>query len=381
MKFILAPDKYKGSLTGREFCETVAQGIYKVFPKAEILKMPLADGGDGTIDVVAGYLNASKVSLKVRDPLFREITAHYLLSEDGQTAFIEMSEASGYKLLQKPEMNCMRTTTLGTGGMISDALERGARTILLGIGGSATNDGGMGMAKALGYSFLGAEGNELKPIGENLGRVKEIHQHNVHPKLSKAKIQVACDVNNPFYGENGAAKIYGAQKGASEKDIEFLDDGLKHFSKVLSSTFDIDVQQISGAGAAGGVGGGAVVFLNAELVSGVDLIMELAHFDEALQGADWVITGEGQLDGQTFSGKTISGVIRSAKKQNVPVAAFCGSVDVSIEEMQQIGLDYAVSILNQIGNLDDAKARTAENLKLASYNFANLLKLGKGQLK
>lgn len=378
MKFILAPDKYKGSLTGREFCKTVAQGIDKVFPKSEILKMPLADGGDGTIDVVADYLKASKVSVKVNDPLFREITTQYLLSEDGQTAFIEMSEASGYKLLQKTEMDCMQTTTLGTGEMILDALERGVQTILLGIGGSATNDGGMGMAKALGYQFFDTHGNELKPIGKNLSQVKEIGQNNIHPKLVEVKIQVACDVNNPFYGENGAAKIYGAQKGASEEDIEFLDGGLKIFSEILKASFDIDVQNIPGSGAAGGVGGGAVVFLNAELVSGVDLIMQLANFDEALQGADWVITGEGQLDGQTFSGKTISGIIKSAKKRNVPVAAFCGSVDVDINEMQEMGLDYAVSILNQIGNLDDAKANTVANLKLASYNFANLVKLSKG---
>ena len=378
MKFILAPDKYKGSLTGREFCETVARGIKKVFPNSEMIHRPLADGGDGTIDVVADYLNASKVSVKVKDPLFREIITQYLLSEDKQTAFIEMSEASGYKLLEKSEMNCMDTTSLGTGKMIADALEQGAENIVLGIGGSATNDGGMGMAKALGYSFLDADGNELEPIGRNLKNVSEINQDNVHSKLSGAKIQVACDVNNPFYGENGAAKIYGAQKGASADEILFLDKGLESFAKVLQSTFGIDVQKIAGAGAAGGVGGGAVVFLNAELASGVDLVMELANFDEVLHGADWVITGEGQLDGQTFSGKTINGVVQSAKKRNVPIAAFCGSIDVSIEEMQQMGLDYAVSILNQIGNLDDAKAKTVENLELASYNFAHLVKLSKG---
>lgn len=377
MKFILAPDKYKGSLTGRGFCETVARGIKKVFPNAEIINRPLADGGDGTIDVVEDYLNASKVSVTVKDPLLREITAQYLLSEDKQTAFIEMSEASGYTLLKKPEMNCMDTTTLGTGEMIVDALEKGAKKIVLGIGGSATNDGGMGMAKALGYSFLDADGNELEPIGKHLGNVAKIDREHVNPKLSKAKIQVACDVNNPFYGDNGAAKIYGAQKGASDQDIEFLDRGLQSFAKVLQSTFGIDVQEIAGAGAAGGVGGGSVVFLNAELASGVDLVMELANFDEVLQGADWVITGEGQLDGQTFSGKTINGVVQSAKKRNVPIAAFCGSIDVSIDEMQQMGLDYAVSILNQVGNLDDAKAKTAENLELASYNFAHLVKLGK----
>tara|TARA_R110002012_G_scaffold61085_1_gene160173 strand:+ start:65887 stop:67023 length:1137 start_codon:yes stop_codon:yes gene_type:complete len=377
MKFILAPDKYKGSLTGREFCETVALGIKKVFPNAEIVNRPLADGGDGTIDVVADYLNASKVSITVKDPLFREVTTQYLLSKDKQTAFIEMSEASGYKLLKKSEMNCMDTTSLGTGEMIADALEKGAKSIVLGIGGSATNDGGMGMAKALGYSFLNADGMELEPIGRNLGNVKEINQDNVNPKLSGAKIQVACDVNNPFYGENGAAKIYGAQKGASEDDILFLDKGLESFAKVLQSTFNVNVQNISGAGAAGGVGGGAVVFLNAKLASGVDLVMELANFDEVLEGADWVITGEGQLDGQTFSGKTINGVVQSAKKHQVPIAAFCGSIDVTIDDMQQMGLDYAVSILNQIGNLDDAKAKTVENLELASYNFAHLVKLSK----
>ncbi|MDF0707824.1 glycerate kinase [Flagellimonas okinawensis] len=377
MKFILAPDKYKGSLTGREFCETVARGIKKVFPFAEIVNRPLADGGDGTIDVVADYLNASSVSVKVKDPLFREITVEYLFSKEKKTAFIEMSEASGYKLLEKSEMNCMDTTTLGTGEMIVDAIERGAKSIVLGIGGSATNDGGMGMAKALGYSFLDAEGNELEPIGKNLGKVKDIKKDKVNPKLSDAKIQVACDVNNPFYGENGAAKIYGAQKGASTEEITFLDKGLECFAGVLKSTFKINVQQIAGAGAAGGLGGGAVVFLNAELASGVDLVMEIANFDKVLVGADWVITGEGQLDGQTFSGKTINGVVQSAKKHQVPIAAFCGSIDVTIDEMEKMGLDYAVSILNQIGNLDDAKARTVENLELASYNFAKLLKLGK----
>nr|WP_297786860.1 glycerate kinase [uncultured Allomuricauda sp.] len=377
MKFILAPDKYKGSLTGREFCETVALGIKKVFPNSEIINRPLADGGDGTIDVVADYLNASKVSVMVKDPLFREITTQYLVSEDKRTAFIEMSEASGYKLLEKSEMNCMETTTLGTGEMILDALEKGTKNIVLGIGGSATNDGGIGMAKALGYSFLDADGNQLEPIGKNLGKVKKIQRDQVNPKLYDAKIQVACDVNNPFYGENGAAKIYAAQKGASTEEIAFLDKGLESFAAVLKSTFDVDVQHIAGAGAAGGLGGGAVVFLNAELASGVDLVMEIANFDKVLEGADWVITGEGQLDGQTFSGKTINGVVQSAKKHHVPIAAFCGSIDVTIEEMQQMGLDYAVSILNQIGNLDDAKAKTVENLELASYNFAHLLKLGK----
>lgn len=377
MKFVLAPDKYKGSLTGQDFCNAVESGIKKVFSTAEILKKPLADGGDGTIEVVRHYLNASSIPLLVKDPLFRDITAHYLLSEDKRTAFIEMSEASGYKLLDKEEMNCMHTTSLGTGEMILDALEKGARKIVLGIGGSATNDGGMGMAQALGYSFLDKNGKVLEPVGKNLGFVEKINVENVRPQLSKATIQVACDVNNPFYGENGAAKIYGPQKGASKEEIELLDQGLEHFAKMLHQVFRVDVQKIAGAGAAGGVGGGAVVFLKADLISGVDLVMQMANFDEVLKDADWVITGEGQLDGQTFSGKTINGVIHAAKQKGIPVAAFCGSVSLSIDEMKQMGLDYAVSILNQVGNLDEAKTKSYQNLELASYNFAHLLKISK----
>lgn len=377
MKFVLAPDKYKGSLTGHEFCDAVESGIRKVFPEAEILKRPLADGGDGTIEVVAHYLNANTVSLHVTDPLFRKIKADYLLSDDKKTAFIEMSEASGYKVLTKAEMNCMHTTSLGTGEMILDALEKGAKNIVLGIGGSATNDGGIGMATALGYEFLDKDGRQLEPVGKNLALVHEIRSEKVHEKLKNANIQVACDVNNPLYGENGAAKVYGPQKGASSEEVEVLDKGLEHFAQIIQSTFGVDVQKIPGAGAAGGMGAGAVVFLDAKLTSGVDLVMQLANFDEALTDADWIITGEGQLDGQTFSGKTIAGVIQSAKRKGVPIAAFCGSVNVSIAEMQTMGLDYAVSILNQVGNLDDAKAKSFENLELASYNFAHLLKRSK----
>ena len=373
MKFVLAPDKYKGSLTGNEFCEAVESGIKKVFPQATVVKKPLADGGDGTLEVIRDYLKANTVNIIVKDPLFRDVKTGYLLSGDGKTAFVEMSEASGYKLLDKAEMNCMHTTSLGTGQIILDAMEKGAEHIVLGIGGSATNDGGMGMATALGYKFLNKEGKELEPVGRNLIHIHEIDRANAHPQIGKTKIQVACDVTNPLFGVEGAAKIYGLQKGASAEEVEFLDRGLESFAKVLYATFGVDAQKIPGAGAAGGMGAGAVVFLNAELTSGVDLVMEMANFDEVLYDADWVITGEGQLDGQTLSGKTINGVVKAAKARGIPVAALCGSVNVSIEAVQQMGLDYAVSILNQIGSLDEAKRKSYKNLELASYNFANLL--------
>ena len=376
MKFVLAPDKYKGSLNGDQFCEAVANGIGQVFPNAQIVKKPLADGGDGTLEVVQSYLKGKSIAVHVKDPLFRTIESHYLLSGDGKTAFVEMSEASGYKLLKKEEMNCMHTTTLGTGQLIMDAIDKGAQHIVLGIGGSATNDCGMGMATALGYRFLDGEGKTLEPVGENLGKVHKIDIQQVDDSVSQIQVRVACDVGNPLYGPNGAAYVYGPQKGASAAEVDFLDKGLEHFSKVLDQTFGMDAQNISGAGAAGGLGAGAVAFLGAELVSGVDMVMDIAGFEQALDDADWIVTGEGKLDGQTLAGKTIQGVLTYGKEKGIPVAALCGAVDITMEELKQMGLDYAVSIINGISDLEAAKRDSFKNLELASYNFAHLLKLG-----
>lgn len=374
MKFVLAPDKYKGSLTGLEFCNAVEEGILMVFPKAIILKKTLADGGDGTIEVVKHYLQADTITVQVNDPLFRAIEVGYLLSHDKKMAFIEMSEASGHKLLKKDELNCMETTSVGTGELIVDALERGVDEIILGIGGSATNDGGMGIAAALGYEFLDKDGNILKPIGKNLKSVASIRKNLVHKNLSRVKVKVASDVTNPFYGTNGAAYVYGPQKGASEKEVKILDDGLKNFANCIRSEFDVDVQNIPGAGAAGGVGGGSIVFLNATLTSGIDLIKELADFDKAVHGADWIVTGEGKLDAQTLSGKTIAGVLTTAKKQNIPVAALCGAIELTPSQQEKMGLRYVSSILREIATLEDALNNSYNNLVSASYNFAKLLK-------
>ncbi len=373
MKFIIAPDKFKGSLTGFEFCDAVEEGLKKVFNDAEILKMPLADGGDGTIDVVKHYIQGEKVTITVNDPLFRPINASYLYADETHIAYIEMAEASGLKLLEDADRNCMHTSTFGTGELIADALERGAKEIILGIGGSATNDGGMGMANALGYRFLGDFSKELEPIGSSLNRVKSIDASQVHPLLANAKFKIACDVSNPFYGENGAAKIYGAQKGASAEEIEILDKGLKSFAKVALDTYDTNLQKIKGSGAAGGIGGGAILFLRGELTSGIDLVKELAHFDDVIADADWIITGEGQLDEQTLSGKTINGVVNSAQKNNIPVAALCGSVSISIEQQEKFGLAYVNSIVRGISTLPQAMASSYSNLVNASYNFAKLI--------
>jgi glycerate kinase len=373
MKFVIAPDKYKGSLTGLEFCEAVSQGLRKVFPKALIKHKPLADGGDGTLAVVRYYLEADTIQVSVNDPLFRKIEVGYLLSQDKKTAFIEMSEASGYKLLHENELNCMSTTSLGTGELIVNALNKGVQEIILGIGGSATNDGGMGIAVALGYEFLDSNDTVLSPIGANLLKVKRIQKKGRHPRLSEVAIKVACDVTNPFFGKNGAAYVYGPQKGANKEEVEVLDKGLQNFAKVIAREFGTDIQKVSGSGAAGGVGGGAVVFLNATLIPGIDLMKEIAGFDEAITNANWIVTGEGRLDSQTLSGKTIAGVLESARKQKIPVAALCGAVTLSPEQQEETGLTYVCAILRDISNLELAVSQSKENLVAAAYNFAKLI--------
>ena len=374
MKFVIAPDKFKGSLTGFEFCDAVEEGIKMVFKDAEILKKPLADGGDGTMEVAKYYIKGETVIVTVNDPLFRPINASYLYSDETKIAYIEMAEASGLKLLNVDEFNCMETTTSGTGELIYDALEKGATEIILGIGGSATNDGGMGMANALGYRFLDDNGQELIPIGKNLSKVKSIDDSNKNNRLDSVKVKVACDVTNPFYGLQGAAYIYGAQKGASENEIIYLNQGLCNFAEIIKNRYKIDLQKVSGAGAAGGVGGGAFVFLNGELISGNNLIKELADFDIAIKGADWIITGEGQLDEQTLSGKTIDGVVTSAKMNKIPVAALCGSVSISVEQQQKFGLAYVASIVRGISTLKEAMEHSKDNLVNAAFNFASLIK-------
>lgn len=374
MKFVLAPDKFKGSLTGHEFCDAAEEGVQIIFPNATIIKKPLADGGDGTIDVVKDYLNATVVKTKVSDPLFRPTVAQYLFSEEKKVAYIEMSEASGYKLLKKEELNCMNTTSLGTGQLIADAIAKGAKEIILGIGGSATNDGGMGMAQALGFQFLDENKNILKPIGSNLNKVHKIKCAKTNQFLKGILFKVACDVTNPLYGQNGAAHVYGQQKGASQEEILFLDKGLKNFAEIIKARFSLDVQRMPGTGAAGGMGAGAIAFLNARLVSGIELIKGLSNFDEAIKDADWVITGEGKLDDQTTAGKTITGVLKSANLKGIPVAALCGTVEISDKGKNKLGLTYFASVSKDVSDMELAMKSAYSNVTKAATELAKIIK-------
>ncbi|WP_343328977.1 glycerate kinase [Polaribacter staleyi] len=370
MKIVLAPDKFKNSLTGLEFCDIVEKGILEESPNTKILKLPLADGGDGTIDVVKYYLKGSTIHLKVNNPFFKTIDASYIYSEKTHTAFIEMAEASGVKLLQQAQFDCKNATTLGTGEMIIDALKKGAKTIIIGIGGSATNDCGIGMATALGYHFLDKNHKIVQPIGANLSAIKAIDTSKVHPLLSNVRFKIACDVTNPLYGENGAAYVYGAQKGATKEDIIMLDKGLQDFSKVLNNVFTIDVQSVKGAGAAGGMGIASKLFLNGTLEPGIQMIKDIANFDAQIEGADWIITGEGKLDTQTMSGKTIKGVLTSAIAKKIKVAAFCGATDLNDKHLEEFGILYTDTVINYAKDLDDSMQNSKKYLHLLAKKFA-----------
>lgn len=373
MKIVIAPDKFKNSLTGIVFCEIVEKEILKRNSNIEVVKLPLADGGDGTIEVVNFYLQGKVVEVSVNNPFFKPVKASYLYSENSKTAFIEMAEASGVKLLDKTEFDCINATTFGTGEMIVDAINKGVKTIILGVGGSGTNDCGIGMASALGYQFLDKNNNLVKPIGANLSKIKSINASEIHQGISNVDFKIACDVTNPLYGKNGAAYVYGEQKGASEKEIILLNKGLEDFAKILNDVFTIDVQSVKGAGAAGGMGIASKLFLNGSLKPGIQLVKNLANFDKKIKNANWIITGEGKLDSQTLSGKTIQGVLESAQKQKINVAAFCGKIELTNNELKEIGIEYGKDIMSNSKNLDDAMNNSSKYLKILAKNFLKFL--------
>lgn len=326
MKITLAFDSFKGSLTSQEVADAFAEGLHTCVPHCEIHKVTIADGGEGTTEALVEALNGMYVDTTVCDPLGRAITARYGIVDNGNTAIIEMAKASGLPLLHPNERNPLLTSTYGTGEMILDALNRGCRNFLIGIGGSATNDGGMGMLSALGYRFLDKQGNILPGTGEMLAHVTEIDDSHVHPALRDCHIKVACDVTNPLYGENGAAYIFAPQKGADATMVEQLDNGLRNYAQVIEQYNGSDISLLPGSGAAGGLGGGFKALLRAQLVPGIKMVLEAIAFDRIIEGSTLIVTGEGCIDYQTTMGKAPSGVLQVAKLQNIPVVAVGGKV-------------------------------------------------------
>ncbi len=341
MKILIAPDKFKGSLTAEEVCDAIEKGLKKVLLTTKINKIPLADGGEGSLSILEQTLNFKKIFITVNNPLFKPIKTYYGLLEE--TAYIEMASASGLQLLRKKERTPMLTTTIGTGEMIVDSIKRGAKKIYLFIGGSATNDGGIGIASALGYKFKDEKNNTLTPIGKSLSKIKTIDVSS-SISLDNIEVNVLTDVTNPLSGKNGAAYVFAKQKGASEKEIEELDKGLKNFSELVKNTFGKDVSEIAGSGAAGGVGAGAVVFCNATIKSGINTILDLLKIDNYIEQSDLVITGEGLLDKQTLKGKVVKGVLDRCKKLNKPAAILCGDTTLTKNEIKRLNTKIVKTI-------------------------------------
>lgn len=377
MKVLIAPDKFKDALDAKQVCKAIAEGIHSFDNAINTVQFPMADGGNGTAALLTWHNKGRMVKTEVVDPIGRPAEASYGLSGDQKTAYIEMATASGIELLKIEERNPRKTHTKGTGMLIRHAINQGAKTIILGIGGSATNDAGIGMAHELGYRFLNKDEEEVEPVGENLGIIKQVRKTEKTQQLRDIKVIVACDVNNPLFGRNGAACVYAPQKGANEKDIAFLDEGLKNIGRVFEQFYSKDVSLEPGAGAAGGLGAGCTVFLNASLKPGITLFMEATEFEEAMRGVDLIITGEGKLDNQSLQGKVIDGICRKAQEKNIPVAALCGSLNLNTEALKASRLIYAASILPGPKLLKEAIEETSPALKMAASQLISLYCAGK----
>jgi len=344
MKIVLAPNAFKGSLTGFQAAEAIKKGIHRVDTGIDVLILPVSDGGDGLVDVLTRNLRGRLYHAKVCGPLFKKTTSQYGYIAEKKTGVVEMATASGLALLKTNQQNPEVTTTYGTGELIRLCLERGAEKIYLGLGGSATCDGGMGAAAALGFRFLDKHGKELQPIGKNLIRLHDIDTENVDSRIKAVRFEAVCDVSNPLTGVNGASYVYSPQKGANQQQIKRLDEGLVNYSEVINKCFAIDVSDLAGGGAAGGLGAGVHTFFGAELRKGIELVLAAIQLKEKAKDADLIITGEGRIDNQTQFDKAPAGVAAVAKELGIPCIALCGAVGENIDSLHEIGIDAVFSL-------------------------------------
>ena len=375
MNIVIAPDSFKESLTALEVAVAIKTGFERIFPNAEYQLVPMADGGEGTVQSLADATQGSLQKIAVIAPLTNTVEAFWGLSGDKQTAFIEMAAASGLHLVAPEQRNPLVTTSYGTGELIKAALDRGVKKIILGIGGSATNDGGVGMLQALGIRFLNAQQQEIGFGGEQLAFISQIDLSALDPRLAQVEIEVACDVNNPLCGEYGASAIFGPQKGATAAMVEQLDKALAHFAQVVKSQFGKEIALHAGAGAAGGMGAGLLLLPNVRLKSGVQIVIEATHLQDKISQADLVITGEGRMDAQSIAGKTPIGVARLAKELNKPVIAIVGSLREDYSVVYQHGIHAVFPIIRQLSSLDELLKQGKENLISTAENVARMIKL------
>ncbi|MBZ4645925.1 MAG: glycerate kinase [Clostridia bacterium] len=375
MKIIIAPDSFKGSNTTIAVANTIEKGIRKVFPDAEIVKIPIADGGEGTVDALVLGAGGKFKEITVTGPLGEKVQAKYGILDNG-AAVIEMAAASGLPLVPENKKNPMVTTTYGTGELIKAALDDGCRKIVIGIGGSATNDGGLGMAQALGVSFKDKDGKELGYGGGELEKLAVIDVSNIDPRIKDTEIIIACDVSNPLCGEKGASAVYGPQKGATPEMVKQLDANLRHFARIIKEQLGQDIIDVPGTGAAGGLGAGLIVFCGAQLKSGIETVLDVVNIDRHLPTTDLVITGEGKIDGQSIYGKVPVGVGQRVKKYNLPVLAIVGDIGDGASAVYDYGVDGIMSTVNKAMPLSEAMGRSSELLEDAAERVMRIIKIG-----
>jgi len=377
MKFVLAPDSFKESMTASEVADAMERGIKKIIPDAECVKVPMADGGEGTVQSLVDATKGKLFKTLVMGPLGVETLAVFGVLGDKKTAILDMASASGLDLVPIKKRNPLLTTTYGTGQLIKAALDIGVNHLIIGIGGSATNDGGAGMIQALGAKMLTKDNEEIDLGGGYLNLLAKIDLSGLDKRLKTTKIEVACDVNNPLTGPNGASYIFGPQKGATVEMVKTLDDNLKHYAKIIKQELGLDVEKTPGAGAAGGLGAGLLAFLCAELKRGIDLVTTQTKLKEKMKGADYVFTGEGSIDGQTLYGKTPLGVALIAKEYKIPVIAFAGRIGDGIQPLYDQGISSIIGILSEAGTIDKALEKGPENVERTCENITRIISLCK----
>lgn len=383
MNVLIAMDAFKGCTSSHELSDALKKGILAVFPDATTSAYEIADGGEGTLEAMVANRGGKILTCKVHDPLMQSIDAPYAILDDGLTCVIEMARASGLPLVPKDKRNPLKTTTFGVGELIADAIHRGCRHFIVGIGGSATHDAGAGMLQALGFSFLDKDHREVERGGGALGEIVRIDASGALGALAQCTFTIACDVDNPMYGERGAAQIYARQKGASEEAVLVLDANVKHFATLIEKTLGKEVAHIEGSGAAGALGGGFLAFLNATLCSGIDIILDAIDFDARLQTADFVITGEGKVDAQSLMGKVISGISKRCAKARVPLIVLAGSVEEDASKAHENGVSALFSILQTPMSLEEAmeKEATLRRVTQSAEEIFRLIKVSQTKMR
>ncbi|WP_283607983.1 glycerate kinase family protein [Faecalispora anaeroviscerum] len=370
-KFLLIPDSFKGTMSSSRVCEIMEQAIRFHLPQAQVVSIPVADGGEGTVDSFLAAVGGEKHELQVTGPYGEPITGFYGILPDG-TAVVEMAAAAGLPLVGENK-HAEKTSTFGVGQILDHVVNTGCRKIILGLGGSATNDGGVGAAAALGVQFKDQEGKSFLPVGETLCKVSSIDASQINPRMKSVALTVMCDIDNPLCGPQGAAYVFAPQKGADPEMVERLDQNLAHLAAVIRRDLNVEIEHLPGAGAAGGMGGGMVAFLNGHLQMGIETVLDTVQFDTLLQDAQLVFTGEGKLDTQSLRGKVVSGVARRAKRQQVPVIAVVGDIGDQIEPVYEQGVSAVVSINRVAVPFSQAKLRSESDLELTMDSILRLL--------